>query len=150
MKQDSGAHWANQYVGLPWGNGAQGPEAYDCWALVRHVQRVHYGRELPIINVDADDHEAVGAAFAMHPERARWQRVYPPQDGDCVLTHQGAQVDHVGVYLEIHCGDALDALPELRVLHALRGSGVVCTALPVLKRLGWHPVEFYRFAGDAA
>lgn len=137
------SHWANDYIGLPWESGAQGSDAYDCWALVRQVQRAHYGRELPIIQVDAHDQAAVRAAFAGHPERARWQRVYPPQDGDCVLTHKGAQVDHVGVYLELDDGR------ELRVLHAIRGSGVVCTALPALRRLGWHPLEFYRFAGDS-
>lgn len=139
-------HWANNYIGLPWQNGAQGPEAFDCWSLVRHVQRVHYGRELPIINVDADDLAAVGAAFAEHPERARWQRVYPPQDGDCVLTHKGAQVDHVGVFLELDGGGDPR---EVRILHAIRGSGVVCTAPAVLMRMGWHPLEFYRFMGDA-
>lgn len=133
-------HWATRYIGLPWQSGAQGPEAFDCWALVRHVQREHYGRELPIIDVDAHDRDAVHAAFRDHPERARWQRVYPPQDGDCVLTHRGGQVDHVGVYLELNDGY------ELRVLHAIRSSGVVCTALPALKRLGWHPLEFYRLA----
>lgn len=137
-------HWANDYIGLPWQNGAQGPEAFDCWSLVRHVQHAHYGRELPIINVDADDLAAVGEAFTSHPERARWQRVYPPQDGDCVLTHKGAQVDHVGIYLELDGGDDPR---EIRILHAVRGSGVVCTAPPVLKRMGWHPLEFYRFSG---
>lgn len=131
-------HWANQYIGLPWENGGQGPEAFDCWALVRHVQHEHYGRELPIIDVDADDAEAVEAAFAGHAERARWQLVSVPQDGDCVLTHRGAQVDHVGVYLDLDGG---------RVLHAVRGSGVVCTAPPVLGRMGWYPLEFYRFKG---
>lgn len=139
-------HWANRYIGLPWESGAQGPEAYDCWALVRQVQREHYGRELPVIDVDAHDLAAVHAAFATHPERARWQRVYPPQDGDCVLTHKGAQVDHVGIYLELDGGRELR---ELRVLHAIQGCGVVCTALPALKRLGWHPLEFYRFKGEA-
>lgn len=134
--EDSSPHWATRYIGLPWENGAQGPEAFDCWALVRHVQREHYGRELPIINVDADDLAAVSNAFAHHPEKSRWQRIVGQLDGDCVLTHKGSQVDHVGIYLEIDGG---------RVLHAVRGSGVVCTALPVLKRMGWHPLEFYRF-----
>jgi len=133
-------HWANDYIGLPWENGAQGPDAFDCWALVRHVQREHYGRELPIINVDADDLAAVGNAFKNHPEKSRWKLIYGQIDGDCVLTHKGNQVDHVGIYLEIDGG---------RVLHAVRGAGVVCTALPVLKRMGWHPLEFYRFTGDA-
>lgn len=134
------SHWANQYIGKPWGNGAQGPTAFDCWALVRHVQREHYGRDLPIIQIDADNDAERNAAFDGHPEKSRWQLVETPLDGDCVLTHRGRQIDHVGLYLELDGG---------RVLHAIRGSGVVCTALPVLARLGWHPVEFYRFRGAA-
>lgn len=134
-------HWAIQYVGRPWENGAQGPHAFDCWALVRHVQREHYGRDLPIINVDADDIDALHSAMADHPERRRWSAVDIPADGDCIQVWKGGHLDHVGVYLEIDGG---------RVLHAIRGSGVVCTALPVLKRLGWSPMEFYRFTGDAS
>lgn len=134
-------HWASRYVGMPWENGAQGPAAYDCWALVRQVQREHYGRELPMIVVDAEDGSAVHDAFRSHPERARWTRVDSPQDGDCVLTHKGNEVDHVGVYLDLDGG---------RVLHAITGSGVVCTTLPTLQRLGWYPLEFYRFVGEAS
>lgn len=134
------SHWANDYIGLPWESGAQGPDAYDCWALVRQVQRAHYGRELPIIQVDAHDQAAVRAAFAGHPERARWRRVESPQDGDCVQALKGNDIDHVGVYLDLDGG---------RVLHAAQRIGVICTALPVLKRMGWCPVEFYRFKGDA-
>ena len=129
-------HFAEHYIGLPWQNGAQGPQAFDCWALVRHVQREHYGRDLPIVGVDADDLAAVHEAFAVHPEKARWALVDTPQDGDCVLVRKGNHLDHVGIYLDVDGG---------RVLHSIRGSGVVCTALPVLKRLGWNPVEFYRF-----
>lgn len=139
-KGEGEPHWAARYIGLPWANGAQGPEAFDCWALVRHVQREHYGRELPIINVDAENYREVCASFETHPERARWSLVDAPQDGDCVLTHRGWQIDHVGVYLDLDGG---------RVLHSIRGSGVVCTALPALARLGWHP-EFYRFDGGAS
>lgn len=133
-------HWATRYIGLPWESGAQGPDAFDCWALVRHVQREHYGRELPVIDVDAHDLAAVHAAFASHPERARWRRVDAPQDGDCVQVWRGNEIDHVGIYLDIDDG---------RVLHAAQRAGVICTALPVLKRLGWHSVEFYRFKGAA-
>lgn len=133
-------HWAENYIGLAWENGAQGPQAFDCWALVRHVQLTHYQRILPIINVDADDLPSVHQAFANHPEKARWHLVAVPMDGDCILVRRGNQLDHVGVYLDIDGG---------RVLHAVRGSGVVCTAIPVLKRMGWNPVEFYRFAGGA-
>lgn len=129
------SHWANLYIGLPWESGAQGPEAFDCWALVRHVQQRHYGRELPIIAVDADDMAAVAATFSGHPERARWAHVETPQDGDCVLTRKGRDIDHVGVWLDVDAG---------RVLHAIRGSGVVATSLQALRRMGWQP-EFYRF-----
>lgn len=135
MKQP---HWAQQYLGLPWESGAQGPHAFDCWALVRHVQRQHYGRALPVIQVDALNQAVVHHTFATHPERQRWEQVAQPQDGDAVLTHKGRQADHVGVYLAVDGG---------RVLHAVPGSGVVCTRLHALVRLGWSPIEFYRFVG---
>lgn len=134
------SHWANDYIGLPWESGAQGPEAYDCYALVRHIQARFYGREMPMVQVDAHDPELVRSTFANHSERARWLVVDEPKDGDCVLVYRGGEIDHIGIYLELDGG---------RVLHAMTHSGVVCTTLPVLKRLGWNPIEFYRFKESA-
>lgn len=129
------SHWATQYIGLPWASGAQGPAAFDCWALVRHIQREHFGHDLPLIDVDAQDLLAVHAAFQDRSERAHWSKVDAPQAGDGVLLHKGNNADHVGVWVDVDGG---------MVLHALPGIGVVCTQVRALSRLGWGPIEFYR------
>jgi cell wall-associated NlpC family hydrolase len=132
------SHWSSQYIGLPWESGAQGPDAFDCWAFVRHVQSKHFGRDLPLIDVDANNRSMVHAAFAIHPERQRWAQVEQPSEGDCVLVHKGRFADHVGMWVDVDGG---------RILHAVPRAGVVCTSIQALRRLGWNPIEFYRFAG---
>lgn len=129
-------HWSEQYLGIPWASGAQGPDAFDCWAFFRHVQRRHYGRDLPIVSVDANDRPMVRTTFVQHPERRRWIPTDAPRDGDCVLFHKAGQVDHVGLWLDVSGG---------RILHAIPHSGVVLTSLVAARRLGWNPIEFYRF-----
>lgn len=132
-------HWATKYIGLAWRNGAQGPDAFDCWGFVRHVQSERFNRVLPAINVDADNHTTVINTFATDPERARWSEVSTPVEGDCVLFHKGKAVDHVGVWVEAGGG---------AILHAMRGAGVVCTKLAVAHRLGWSPISFYRLSSE--
>jgi len=55
-------HWAARYIGLPWVLDAQGPDAYDCWALVRAVQRDHFGRTLAPLDAGI---EAVTAGWRL-------------------------------------------------------------------------------------
>lgn len=130
-------HWSEQYLGIPWENGAQGPDAFDCWAFVRHVQRAHFDREVPIIAVNADNRAQVRVAFERHPERQRWTECTDPVDGDCVLFSKAGQVDHIGLWLSIAGG---------KILHAIPHSGVVLTSMEAARRLGWGPIKFYRFA----
>lgn len=131
-------HWCTKYIGLPYQNGGQGPKAFDCWALVRHVQREQFGLDLPAIYVDGTNQTAVGLTFELHEERKRWIAVDDPKEGDCVLVHKGRIADHVGIWLE-HAGGVM--------LHALPRSGVVLTPRRTLERLGWNPILFYRYAG---
>lgn len=131
-------HWSVRYIGLPWESGAQGPDAFDCWAFVRHVQREHFSRMLPVISVDAHDRAVVRTEFVVNPERARWVPVTRPVEGDAVLVYKGNAADHVGVWIDVDGG---------KILHAAPGIGVVSTSTKALRRLGWNPIEFYRFMG---
>jgi hypothetical protein len=74
MKPTDG-YWAHRYIGRPWIAGARGPESFDCWGLFLWVQGKHFGRELPLIPVDALSLRVVLKTFNDHPERKRWQRV---------------------------------------------------------------------------
>jgi cell wall-associated NlpC family hydrolase len=133
-------HWAERYIGLPWESGAQGPAAYDCWALFRYVQQVHYGRSVPFINVDAMDVLACARAMEQSDERMRWCTVDVPSDGDAVLMGKGRHPVHIGVWLDVDGGG---------VLHAQQGAGVLFTRRSALGLMGWQNVTFYRYAGES-
>jgi len=41
----SAPEWADRYVGMRYEAGARGPEAFDCWGLVKEVLRTEFGVE---------------------------------------------------------------------------------------------------------
>ncbi len=130
-------HWAAAYIGLPWEATANGPRAYNCWSFVRHVQKAHFGLDLPEIP-NPEDLRLLAESFRDHPERARWKNVGLPQEGDCVLLRMSRVPIHVGVWLcEMGGG----------VLHCARGAGVVYQRLDALDLNGWKIAGFYRFKG---
>lgn len=128
-------HWAFSYIGRPWVNGAQGPEAFDCWSFLRYVQKNHFGLDLPFINANADDFRVIIANMDSNPERQNWRRVAMPREGDAVLMAHSKYPSHVGVWLEVDGGGAL---------HCIRGEGVVFSRLSSLKNCGWGRLEYYR------
>lgn len=132
-------HWASRYIGLPWEKGADGPYAYNCWNFGRMVQRVHYGRVLPVIPVDEDDVRACIRAFERHSERRRWVLVDRPYDGDMVYLTQGGRPSHIGVWIDADGG---------KILHCQRVIGVGFHTLLQLADEGWAVESTYRFGGD--
>ena len=133
-------HFAIQYIGKPWVNGGQGPDEFDCWGFFRHVQREHFGREVQLIDVDANDLRTVARNFSDHDERSRWHKVDEPRDGDAVLMAHGKYPSHVGIWIDVDGGG---------VLHCTRGEGVVFSSPSSLKTSGWGRLEFYRHASNA-
>lgn len=132
-------HWAGQYIGTPWENGAQGPDAYDCWSFFRMVQREHYGRDVPFVDEDADNIRAVMRDMSAHDERANWTPVESPKDGSAVLMAHSRYPSHVGVWIDVDGGG---------VLHCVRGEGVVFSSIASLKAVGWGRLEFFNHASD--
>ncbi|HAF00379.1 MAG TPA: hypothetical protein DCG63_03705 [Methylophilaceae bacterium] len=128
-------HWAFDYLGKPWVSGQHGPDAFDCWGLVRDVQKRHYNRELSEISIDADNTRAVVCAFTTHDERNFWQQITEPQDGDCLLLSQSKEPTHVGVWLNVDGGG---------LLHAVKGAGVVFSSTANLRLMGYHILGAYR------
>ena len=128
-------HWAFDYLGKPWVSGEQGPQAFDCWGLVRYVQKAHYGRDLPSIVVDADNIRAVVKEFTGNDERNRWVEVPAPADGDCLLLSQSKEPTHVGIWLDVDGGG---------LLHAVQGAGVVFSSQSNIKLLGYNVLGAYR------
>lgn len=136
----SDMHWAAGYIGTPWANGAQGPDSFDCWSFFRHIQIKHFGIDVPIIEVDADNWRSVIKGFVGHDERSQWIATIRPKEGDAVLMRHSKYPSHVGLWLDVDGGG---------VLHCVRGEGVIFSSLTALKLSGWGKLEFYTHASHA-
>ncbi|MDT3708178.1 MAG: NlpC/P60 family protein [Thiobacillus sp.] len=117
-------------IGRPYALGELGPDAFDCWGLVRHYYRTMRGMDLPV--VDAERTLAIARAFSNNAERDNWVEVWHPAEGDAVLMGQARRPHHVGLWL----GGG--------VLHAVEGAGVIYTTAPMLRFGGWNVIGYYR------
>lgn len=114
-------HWAAAYVGMPYRSGADGPDAFSCWGLVRHVFQHVHGVVFPDVVIDEGAPEAQGNTRAiLQCARVSAMRRMPdstaPADGDIVIMRS---------LVRLHCGLVIRANGGLRVLHASHATGVV-------------------------
>jgi hypothetical protein len=124
----------SKYIGIPWEAGAQGPEAFDCMAFFRYIQKEHFDIEVPsIIAPDYEDQYAIADLFATHAERQKWVRIEHPIHGCAALIHRPM---HIGIWLNIDGGG---------VLHCVRGSGVVFTSDSSWLVSGFGRKEYFRY-----
>ena len=118
-------HWASQYVGQKW------TENSDCFYWYRRIKREVFGRDVPICEVDHGrlvssaarimDSDITGSFGYRKTETAR--------EGDAVFMSQRTRPHHLGMAVILTSG--------LHVLHALEGSGVICSDMTDLKLNGW-------------
>ncbi|SDV49829.1 NlpC/P60 family protein [Chitinasiproducens palmae] len=123
---------AAQYIGKRWEAGARGPDAWDCWGLLLHVQREHFGLALPELPGTEMQTRAVYQGKLVTGE---WELIDRPEHGAGALL-RGGREPHVGVWLAIEGGG---------VLHALEGFGVIWTPGRDLRRLGYSRTRYHRF-----
>lgn len=114
-------HWAWSYVGLPHAPGADGPDAFSCWGLVRHVFRSVHGIVFAPVAVHENAPASPGNARAILAcaRASRMRRMpdgTPPADGDIVIMRS---------LVCLHCGMVVRANGGLRVLHSSHVTGVV-------------------------
>lgn len=130
-------HWAEQYIGLPWQSGAQGPDAYDCWNLVRHIYLARRGINLPLFDIDATSLLSIRRAFKNTNEYGNWYAVPVDQlqELDVVLMSHALHPHHVGIWLDVDGG---------RMLHAVNGCGVMAQTRQQLKMHQWNLVDAIR------
>jgi len=128
------AHWAEAYIGTPWANGASGPDAYDCWGLVRTVYAKQLAIGLPAVDVDAHKIALVCRVVSDIKSSLAWRPVTSRREYDVVLMGRARIPHHVGV-----C--AADG-----VLHAVEGAGVVLQTERSLIAHGWRVLGRYRLA----
>lgn len=124
------------YLNLRHEPGASGPDAYDCWNLLRHLQKTYFNTTLP--DAPIGDEEACLAMFKERAESGDWQAVAIPQHGDAALL-RGGRWPHVGIYLDFDGGG---------VLHAMEGPGVIWTRVSKLRSFGFGRTVYYRVKHD--
>lgn len=126
----------NAYIGLPYREGARGPEAFDCYGLVAAVLSAAKGVQLPDWYQESPGPQgasrAISAALAGEVSGGRCCRVDVPDDYDIAIVGSTVRPHHVG--LVVNGG----------VLHASRALG--STWHPFTRFKGLYPaVEFYRW-----
>lgn len=129
-------HWASQYIGIPWAYGAQGPDSFDCWNFVKHIQHHHFSIKLsPTHYIFQTVRQAV-EAIRHSKDFDRWQNQLQPVEGDIVLMARNKYPAHVGVWIA--------ANGTFGVLHCIEGYGVIFTPSRSLAAHGWGHIQFYR------
>jgi cell wall-associated NlpC family hydrolase len=123
---------ANSYIGLPWADGARGPESFDCWGLLRWVQLHHFSIALPDLPSMPDMRRDL---YREQMASGAWNVIARPAHGCGVLLRSGDR-PHVGVYLDLDGGG---------VLHAQEGAGVIYTERSKLKKVGYPRASWYSF-----
>lgn len=126
----------NAYIGLPYREGARGPDAYDCYGLVAAVFRAAHGVELPdwcaVGTGPQGASRAISAALAGEVAGGRSIRVAEPGDWDIAVVGSQLRPHHVGVVV------------DGGVLHAAKAFGSVWHPMTRFKMIYPH-VEFYQW-----
>ena len=126
----------NDFVGLPYREGARGPDAYDCYGLVMAVFRAACGVSLPDWYQDGPGtraaSRAISAALAGEVSGGRAVKVAEPANLDLAIVSNTNRPDHIGVVW------------DGGVLHASKAFGSAWHLLP--RFLTYYPrTEFYRW-----
>jgi cell wall-associated NlpC family hydrolase len=133
------AHWTELYLGLPYEEGGQGPQAFDCWGFFRHVQRAEFGRDLqPVVSAEG----LLRIARTLGEESAArhgWMPTSAPRSGDGVWMAHLTHPTHVGIFVDDVAGGA--------VLHCVSGAGSVLHSRTHLEIARWRIAGFYRYGG---
>lgn len=140
------AAFVREVIEKPWVAGAQGPDAYDCWGLVRAAQLRLAGRDLPIINADPADLRQVLRLIKDHPLNDVWVEVPKPQHLDVVELASSNHPRHLGVWLALDDGGVLHGCEQYNADGTTNGEkpGITFDGLLSLQVQGWSQFRFMR------
>jgi len=128
-------------IGNRWEANARGPDRWDCFHLMKHIELHLGGRDVGELEMPNNPTWAwMVDAVERHPARKQWREVPPARMGlvvagdlSVVLMARRKNPAHVGVWLK----------PEATVIHADQDLGVVCDGLIDLHMKGWQRLRFY-------
>jgi len=125
--------WVASLIGKPYAADGQGPDAFNCWALVRHALQIGHGLEVPVLAMDTEEGwRAIGL-------RAKMAREWAVTAG---RARAGDILSMVGARRDLHVGLCLDSV---RVLHTSADSGEArVQRQQELRFLGFDRFEVWR------
>lgn len=134
----------NELLGKPFKHGADGPNAYDCYGIVRAVQWNGFGIWMPTIDrVDINPHGL--ARRLMDPDtREEWIEVNEgrAKHGDIVVMGNVDGRDyHMGVRLRIG--------QQVLCIHTDEKTGCVVEDIATLPIKGYHKIRYFRHKSKA-
>ena len=126
---DDIVHYMTHYR---YGDNANGENGlFNCWGLLRDVQKRFFGIELPETSLG----DPLAALYKERMTTGAWQIIDQPFHGAGVLMRDGLD-PHCGVWLDFDGGG---------VLHCERGNGVLWQNKVQLHLYGYSNLKFYRF-----
>lgn len=125
------SNWAFEYLGKPYREGADGPDVYDCWGLVRDVCAKRIDCEMPLINIGRQDNQA-----AISEAVKGWKKVNKPYEEFDILTMKGMFGRHIGICVKVN--------ERLLMLHA-EVPQVQLIELERLSMVGYKDVQGWRY-----
>ena len=132
-------HWVTDYLGKPWEPGARGPDAFDCWGLLRDVYERQFGLSLPFYPGLPHDPTASEMSQMVRTIRQEldedWLEIPEPFEGCAVAMSQSRAYHHVGLFMEAD---------GPRVLHCWDGAAVMLDPLPRLKLKGLKKITYFK------
>lgn len=117
-------HWAADYVGRPYSPGGRGPDAYDCWGLVRAVYEDRFDIALPILPGISVESALTISRTIGEEAAAHWREVGNPFEGCVVAMSQRSAYHHVGIHIGngiLHCWDNQNVVVDTMRKLGLKG-----------------------------
>jgi len=123
------------YLGKPWEKLARGPNAFDCWGLVRQYYLDEYSLELPLHVIDPDNLLKVSKAIR-NALSSEWIELEEPEKDCLIVMSSKSQPHHVGICVSIH---------PVYMLHSAQGQGTCCQSISVVTdTMAIKKMQFYR------
>jgi len=131
---------ALKYLGKPWVSGANGPDAFDCWGLVKTVYKEEFSIDLSDhLQRQADNIRECFRLGTLETTSSDWVEVETPRTGDVVALSKNTEIHHVGIYFE----------QGRSVLHSVSGSGVIFQRISSMRQNGFQVFKFFRHASNS-
>lgn len=129
--------WYEEFIGKPWKAVPVPPNSFTCGELVRYIYKHRLGIDTPDIVADPDslrqciENLSIPDAYGLIPVQG------DPRPFDACYIMRHVRRDHIGV--------AVRTVEGIRILHCMRGVGVILESLAeIMGTTGCRRVEWYR------